>query len=362
MSGKKNPFEKARKEAIERIRDHHSIPDAGTISNRLLGGDYVALSQAITLVESTNPEHQTVARELIQACLAHTGNALRIGITGVPGVGKSTFIEAFGIHLIEKGHRVAVLAIDPSSPVSGGSILGDKTRMEKLSSHPMAFVRPTPSSLASGGVARHTRESIMLCEAAGFNIILVETVGVGQGEVAVHAMTDFFLLLMLAGAGDQLQGIKRGIMELCDGMAITKCDGENMLSAQRARSEYAGALHLFPPRESGWIPEVLTTSAYSGDGIDASWNMICKHENWMKDRGLFMANRHTQDVKWMHESIRGSLIDYLEGIAEWTVEVQRRENEVRSGMVSPFDAADALIRFAIVHLSTSNQGSDLSGE
>jgi len=337
----------ARQRAIARIRDHRHAPDADVLLNRIISGDAFALSEAITLSESTLSSHRETVNQLIRQCLPHTGKALRVGITGVPGVGKSTFIEALGTHLTKTGLRIAVLAVDPTSPMSGGSILGDKTRMSALSVNPMAFIRPSPSALAPGGVARHTRENIMLCEAAGFDVILVETVGVGQGEVAVHAMTDFFLLLMLAGAGDQLQGIKRGIMELCDGMAITKCDGDNITACRRAQADYTSALHLFPPRDSKWAPQVLTTSAQTGEHIPEVWELIRQHEQWMKERNLFFENRHTQDVQWMHDTIRGNLFDRLHAVSGWRETLHRFELEVRSGTLNPFDAADQLLDLAI---------------
>lgn len=242
----------------------------------LKAGNIAVLSKAITLIESSKLEHKQLAQELIDAILPFAGKSVRIGITGVPGVGKSTFIESFGMHLIAEGKKVAVLAIDPSSSISKGSILGDKTRMEKLSIHPNAFIRPSASSGSLGGVTYKTHEATLLCEAAGFDTIIIETVGVGQSETEVSTITDFFLLLMLAGAGDELQGIKRGIMEMADGIAITKADGANATKAKGARAEYANALHFLPPSESGWIPEVKTCSSYEGIGINEIHEMIEK--------------------------------------------------------------------------------------
>lgn len=343
-------FHSSRRKAVDRIRAHNVLPDPEALAAALRTGDRAALSRAITLAESTHPDHRAISNAVIHALMPHTGNAIRIGITGVPGVGKSTFIEAFGVMLAEQGHRIAVLAIDPSSPFTGGSILGDKTRMEKLSVHPNVFIRPTPSSLTPGGVARHTRESIMLCEAAGCDIVLVETVGVGQGEIAVHGMTDFFLLLMLAGAGDQLQGIKRGIMELCDGMLITKADGDNVAASQRAQGDYMSALHLFPPRESGWVPRVIATSAAEHKGIDEAWQMITDHSKWMKERGLFEAQRRQQDVQWFTDSVQGMLFDLLAQDKAWMDAKKKLESEVHAGSRNPFDAADELIQLVRARL------------
>ena len=268
----------------------------------VLAGDRVALARAITVIESQLPADQDLAARLLDALLPHTGNALRVGITGVPGVGKSTFIDTLGMHLIrERGENVAVLSVDPSSPLSGGSILGDKTRMERLAAEERAFIRPSPARGHLGGVARRTRETILLCEAAGYRNILVETVGVGQSETAVRSMTDFFLLLMLAGAGDELQGMKRGIIEMLDGMAINKADGDNKLKAERARVEYAGALHLFPASPNGWIPRVLTCSATQNEGVTDVWEMVLAHRQLLEDNGHLARQRNFQALQWMEE-------------------------------------------------------------
>lgn len=276
----------------------------------ILKRDIAVLSRAITLAESSKDEHRQTAQQLIEHLLPYTGNSVRVGITGVPGVGKSTFIESFGQCLLQKGHRVAVLAVDPSSTLSKGSILGDKTRMEKLSVSANAFIRPSPSGGNLGGVTPRTRESILLCEAAGFDHILIETVGVGQSETEVSNLCDFFLLLMLAGAGDELQGIKRGIMEMADGLAINKADGNNIDKAKNARAEYARAIHLFPPTESGWIPEVKTCSALNSEGIDEVFEMIQKFTTHTKAKGFFDKKRHTQNLSWfeslVEERIRAS--------------------------------------------------------
>jgi LAO/AO transport system kinase len=261
-------------------------------------GNIALLSRAITLVESTLPAHQELAEQIVEQCLPFTGNSVRIGITGVPGVGKSSFIEKFGIYLADEHEKkIAVLAIDPTSSISHGSILGDKTRMEKLAVHPRAFIRPTPSGQSLGGVARKTRESIYLCEAAGFDTIIVETVGVGQSETAVHSMVDFFLLLMLSGAGDELQGIKRGIMEMADALVITKADGTNKEKAKLAAVEYKRAMHLLPPHPAGWIPQTTTCSSVNSEGMNAVWEII----------NYFEEHRKNQSVYWMEETINAQV-------------------------------------------------------
>lgn len=273
----------------------------------ILSGNRTILSQAITLTESSLHEHYDTSQAIIEKCLPYSANSVRIGITGVPGVGKSTFIEALGLFITEKGRKTAVLAVDPSSGQTRGSILGDKTRMEKLSTHPDAFIRPSPAAGTLGGVARKTRETIILCEAAGFDTILVETVGVGQSETAVHSMVDFFLLLMLAGAGDELQGIKRGIMEMADAIAINKADGHNETSAGGARILYQNALHLFPLPPSGWRPEVLTCSAVLNRGISELWQKIIEYVEFTKENGYFEKRRKEQAVIRMDDAI----LEYL---------------------------------------------------
>lgn len=269
----------------------------------ILKGSISHLSQAITLIESSLGEHQDMAMELVEGCLPFSGKSVRIGITGVPGVGKSTFIESFGGMLTDRGSRVAVLAVDPSSRLTSGSILGDKTRMERLSADPSAFIRPSPSGGSLGGVAKKTRESIILCEAAGFDTIIIETVGVGQSETAVKSMVDFFLLLMLAGAGDELQGIKRGIMEMADGLAITKSDGNNVARTGIAKTQYENALHLYPPPPSGWKPRVQTCSAVTGEGLDDIYETLRNYLDFTRKSGFFSKNRKEQSVYWMRESI-----------------------------------------------------------
>jgi LAO/AO transport system kinase len=270
----------------------------------ILHSDRVMISRAITLVESELPTDQLIAEKVMEGILPYSGNSIRIGITGVPGVGKSTFIESFGKTLVEKGHKVAVLAIDPSSQQSRGSILGDKTRMENLASDKRAYIRPSPAGSTLGGVSARTREAMLICEAAGFDVILIETVGVGQSEIAVKGMVDFFLLLMLAGAGDELQGIKKGIIEICDAMVINKADGANLEPAKNAKREYANALHLFPEKENGWIPQVKTCSAVEKTGLDEIREMIMGYRERMLANGYWESNRAGQRTNWLHEHIR----------------------------------------------------------
>jgi LAO/AO transport system kinase len=274
----------SRKKAIEALRQHQQQWTADQLAQRVLKGDRDALSTAITWCESTLQVHREKAHEVLDQIMPHSGHSFRLGITGVPGVGKSTLIETLGLMWIAQGHRVAVLAIDPSSPITQGSILGDKTRMEQLSVHASAYVRPTATANELGGVAARTHEAILLCEAAGYDRIIIETVGVGQSETAVYHMTDCFLLLMLAGAGDQLQGIKRGIMEMCDIMAITKAEGENEKPAERAKAEYQNALHLFPERSDSWFPPVITVSALQHKGMDTLMDALTRYETWSKER------------------------------------------------------------------------------
>lgn len=301
------------------------------------------LSRAITLIESALPAHYEKAQQIIEQCIPLSSRSLRIGITGVPGVGKSTFIEAFGMHLIEQGHRIAVLAVDPSSEISKGSILGDKTRMELLSANENAFIRPSPSAGSLGGVARKTREIIILCEAAGYDRILVETVGVGQSETAVHSMVDFFLLLMLAGAGDELQGIKRGIMEMCDGMVINKADGDNLINAQNARVQYQNALHLFPPAASGWAPRVEICSSLKKTGIDKVHQMMADFFAHVQQNGFFEKKRKSQQKHQMYESIRQYLSDHFyhhKGVKEKTPSTLALMEENK---LTPYQAAQLLL-------------------
>ncbi len=312
--------------------------------NGIKSGNRAILSKAITLIESSTPQHQKIAEELIEICLPFSGNSVRIGITGVPGVGKSTFIEALGSYLIEKkDKKVAVLAIDPSSKKSGGSILGDKTRMNNLSVNDSAFIRPSPSSGTLGGVAKATRESIILCEAAGFDTILIETVGVGQSEIEVKSMVDFFLLLMLAGAGDELQGIKRGIMEIADGIFINKADGENIDKAKLAIQEYKNAIHLFPPNSNGWTPKVLSCSAIENKGITAIWEVIESFIHLTTSNGSFSNTRKLQSKFWLEHTIDSSIKALFYANEEVNSKIKELENQVTEGVISPFKAARELI-------------------
>ena len=309
----------------------------------ILKGNITILSQAVTLVESSKMEHQVLAQEIIEKCLPAAGKSARIGITGVPGAGKSTSIDAFGMHLIKQGHKLAVLAIDPSSERSKGSILGDKTRMEELSRSKEAFIRPSPSAGSLGGVARKTRETIVLCEAAGFDTIFVETVGVGQSETAVHSMVDFFLLIQLAGTGDELQGIKRGIMEMADGIIINKADGDNIDKANLAASQFRNALHLFPAPDSGWFPKVLTYSGYYALGIKEIWEMVNNYIHFTKTNNYFYHKRKEQAKYWMYESINDTLRSTfyhnptIEGMLDLT------EKQVLNNEISSFVAAKRMI-------------------
>lgn len=307
--------------------------------NRIRAGEVSFLSQAITLMESSLPEDRKLAEVLIQEVLPYSGNSIRIGITGVPGVGKSTFIEAFGCKLTAQSKKVAVLAVDPSSPVSGGSILGDKTRMEKLSGDTHAYIRPSPSGHTLGGVSARTRESILLCEAAGYEIILVETVGVGQSEVLVKDMTDFFLLLMLPGAGDELQGMKKGIIEMADLMVIHKADGDNLKRARRAQVDYQQALHLLPLRQVDWNPEVVMASSLTGEGLDAIWNKILDYKSSTQASGRLTENRRTQMADWFQQTLNEMLLDYLSKKWKDNPESAKIRQAAIAGQMNPVLAA-----------------------
>ncbi len=309
----------------------------------IINGDIIILSRAVTLVESSRSDHQVIAQEIITKCLPYSGRSIRIGITGVPGAGKSTFIEALGMHVISQGSKVAVLAIDPSSKRSKGSILGDKTRMEKLSTDKNAYIRPTPSAGSLGGVARKTRETIILCEAAGFDTIIIETVGVGQSETVVHSMVDFFLLLMLAGAGDELQGIKRGIMEMADAIAINKADGTNINKASIAQAQYKSALHLFPLTESKWDPQVKTCSSLYNTGIEEIWQMILEYQLKTEDNSYFEQNRSNQEKQRMLETINESLLSNFYGNTEIKNQIPTFEQLVLKDKKSSFQAAKELL-------------------
>lgn len=310
----------------------------------IVKGDVTVLSRAVTLVESVNPDHQSMAQEVIEKCLPYSGNSVRVGISGVPGAGKSTSIDEFGIHVLQQyGGKLAVLAIDPSSERSKGSILGDKTRMEKLAQHPKSFIRPSPSAGSLGGVARKTRETIILCEAAGFDKIFVETVGVGQSETACHSMVDFFLLIQVAGTGDELQGIKRGIMEISDGIVINKCDGDNVDKCHLAATSLKNALHFFPPHESGWTPQVLCYSGFYGIGIREVWDMVYKYIDFVKDNGYFEYRRNEQAKYWMYETINEHLRNHFYHNSEMQQRLQVAEQQVLTGAKTSFMAAADLL-------------------
>jgi LAO/AO transport system kinase len=332
------------KSAIEAIKNkRQSKPSAAELVQGILSQNITALSRAITLVESTNPEHLKKANAIIQECLPHANKSVRIGITGVPGVGKSTFIETFGMFLTSRGKKLAVLAVDPSSTLSRGSILGDKTRMEDLVKDDNAFIRPSASGTSLGGVARKSRETIILCEAAGFDTILIETVGVGQSETAVHSMVDFFLLLKLAGAGDELQGIKRGIMEMADAIVINKADGDNLKNAKIAKVEFNRALHLYPPKTSGWQPKVLLASALQNQGIPEVWKLIEDYLTLAKDTHFFDHNRNEQNKFWLLQTIEDRLKSDFYNNPSIKTELKIQLERIENGETSPFAAAELLL-------------------
>ncbi|MDT7829822.1 methylmalonyl Co-A mutase-associated GTPase MeaB [Pricia sp. S334] len=318
-------------------------PSADDLVEGILKGDTAALGKAITLIESNRDDHHQIANNVLQKCLSQKKESIRIGITGVPGVGKSTFIETLGGLLTEQGNRVAVLAVDPTSSQSKGSIMGDKTRMEALVKNPRAFIRPSPSGELLGGVARKTRESTLLCEAAGYNIVLIETVGVGQSETAVHGMVDFFLLLKLSGAGDELQGIKRGIVEMADAIVINKADGDNIKRAEAAAKEFKKALHLYPPKPNGWTPKTMTCSATENTGIEAVWEMIRTYIEQTRKTGHFKEKRKQQNRNWLFETIGERLkSEFFQSEAVRPV-IKKFEAQVMAGTLWPFQAAEQLI-------------------
>ncbi len=329
---------------LKRFRRRHRNLSAAEMVEGILKGDITVLSQAVTLVESVNPAHVAVAQEVIDKCLPYSGRSVRIGISGVPGAGKSTSIDQFGIHVLkEYGGKLAVLAIDPSSERTKGSILGDKTRMEKLAQHPDSFIRPSPTAGSLGGVARKTRETIILCEAAGFDKIFVETVGVGQSETACHSMVDFFLLIQLAGTGDELQGIKRGIMEISDGIIINKCDGENVDKCHLAARNFRNALHFFPKSESGWTPQVMCYSGFYGTGIKEVWDMVYKYFDFVKANGYFDHRRNEQNKYWMYESINEQLRNNFYNNPRIKEMLPDSERIVLAGGKTSFSAASELL-------------------
>ncbi|MEZ4947496.1 MAG: methylmalonyl Co-A mutase-associated GTPase MeaB [Cyclobacteriaceae bacterium] len=316
---------------------------ADAYAKGILNHDRVLLSRAITLVESKLSSDQLLSEELIQKILPHSGRSIRIGITGIPGVGKSTFIEAFGKYLTSIGKKLAVLAIDPSSQRTKGSILGDKTRMDELSRDENAFIRPTSAASTLGGVAHNTREAILLCEAAGFDVIIVETVGVGQSEIAVRSMVDFFLLLLIGGAGDELQGIKKGIMEMADGVVITKADGDHKKQANQAKADYQHALHLFPATESGWIPKVLTSSVVEKVGLDETWQMIDAYKTYTTKNGFFEEQRTAQNKNWFHSSIEERIKGEIMKHKVLKEKVNKAELQIEQGKASPGAASREIV-------------------
>lgn len=319
-------------------------PSETELVNAIIQGDIMALSRGITLVESSNPKHLEKANAIIKLSLPYANQSVRIGITGVPGVGKSTFIETFGTYLTSLGKKVAVLAIDPSSTLSKGSILGDKTRMEDLVKNPFAFIRPSPSGTSLGGVARKTRESIILCEAAGYDIIIIETVGVGQSETAVHSMVDFFLLLKLSGAGDELQGIKRGIMEMADAIAINKADSGNLKAAQLAKVEFNRAMHLYPAKPSGWQPKVTLCSALKNEGIQDIWQLIEDYLKLTKSNSYFDTNRKAQNKFWLLQTIEDRLKNEFFNTPKIKKELDMQLKHIEEGKTTPFAAAEYLLQ------------------
>ncbi len=331
------------RDAIKQRRKKRSLPDPDELTGKLLSGDPVALSKAITLIESANPKHFDLGQKIIKKCLPHTGESVRIGITGVPGVGKSTFIESIGKLYTAQGHKVAVLAIDPSSSLSKGSILGDKTRMETLVRDKNAFIRPSPSGNNLGGVARKTRETILLCEAAGFDRIIVETVGVGQSETMAHSMVDFFLLLKLAGAGDELQGIKRGIIELADLIVINKAEEDNMNKARLAQKAFQTALHFYPPKPSGWTPKVLLASALNHKGVDQIANEIDTYLKLTRKNGFFEQNRLEQNRYWLFETVNQTLKNNFYNRPEIQKKLKKLLIQLEKKEITAFEAAKKLL-------------------
>ncbi len=330
--------------AEELKKKRKKTPSSSKLIQGILTSDKTALSRSITIIESTSPKHQQQAKEIIDACLPQANKSIRIGITGVPGVGKSTFIEQFGLLIIQKNHKVAILTIDPSSSISGGSILGDKTRMEELVKEPNAFIRPSASGDSLGGVARKTREAIILCEAAGYDVILIETVGVGQSETAVHSMTDFFLLMKLPGAGDELQGIKRGIMEMADSIVINKADGNNKTAAKLAKTEFNRALHLYPNKDNDWIPKTITCSALNNEGIAEIWELISEYIAITKENGYFLEKRKEQNKFWLLQTIESTLKSDFYNHPNVKLELEKQMQLLSENKTTPFEAAEILLK------------------
>jgi len=343
-------------EAVRNISKKKPAPyTVQQLFDGILLGNTTLLSKAITLIESTLPEHQLLAQELLKACLPYSGRSVRVGITGVPGVGKSSFIEVLGKYLTRQKKKIAVLAIDPSSYLSKGSILGDKTRMEELANDPYAFIRPSPSAGTLGGVAQKTWETILLCEAAGFEIIFVETVGVGQSETLVHSMVDFFLLLMLAGAGDELQGIKRGIMEMADAIVINKADGNNITKAKQAKAEYQNALHLFPLPESKWSPLVTICSAHEKTGIKEVWKIITDYVTFTKSNHYFDKKRAEQDIQLMHHTLREIILNHFYQNDKLQKNIRLSEKKISEKKITSYNAAKELSQMYFDWLSRDTE-------
>lgn len=330
-----NPNFKAKKSSLKSAEEY---------VKGILSGNRTSLSQAITLIESSREDHRELSEQILEQCLSKAGDSIRIGISGVPGVGKSTFIDTFGKKLISDGKKIAVLTVDPSSSRSKGSILGDKTRMHFLSTHPDAYIRPSPTAGTLGGVAKKTRETMLLCEAAGYEMILIETVGVGQSETAVYSMVDFFLVLMLAGAGDELQGIKRGILEMADLIAVNKSDGDNVEATKRAKQEYQNALSLFPDQPSGWKPVVKTCSSLDGTGLEQIWEEVKNYITFTRENGHFENHRKEQTIDWMYENIHYRLQDTFYKHPAIKKRLMAIENKVAEGTLSSFKAASELIK------------------
>ena len=332
------------KQGAKKLKENRKKkPSIDQLIQGILNGDKTFLSRAITKIESKAPKHQIHSKEIIEACISHANQSVRIGITGVPGAGKSTFIEVFGKLLVDMGYKIAVLAIDPSSSISKGSILGDKTRMEELVKEDNAFIRPSASGETLGGVARKTREAIILCEAAGYDIIIIETVGVGQSETAVHSMTDFFLLLKIAGAGDELQGIKRGIVEMADAIVINKADGDNVQAAKLAMTNFNNALHLYPSKESDWTPKAMICSSINNTGISEIWDLITEYLAHTKGNGYFSKKREKQNEYWLLQTIESSLKRHFFNDPKVKSELEKQLKMLNQNKTSPFEAAQRLL-------------------
>lgn len=344
MKKEKKQTNRLNTELINKLAQKKEVPNADLYFQKIRDGNRIYLSKAITLIESNNPEYYKIGQQILKKCLPFSGNSIRIGITGVPGVGKSTFIEALGKEYIKTGHKVAVLAIDPSSSLSKGSILGDKTRMELLSKNKNAFIRPTASGNQLGGVAQKTRETIILCEAAGFNKILIETVGVGQSETMVASMTDFFLLLKLAGAGDELQGIKRGIIEMADLIVINKAEGDNLTAAKIAKKTFETALHYYPPKNNNWQPKVVLSSALYHKGIDEIVQIINNYETFVKNNHTFEKKRKQQDLQWFEENIKQKVMEYFYKEPFVVKNIEKIKNLISSKKISVYEGVEKLIQ------------------